>query len=94
VLKPGGLIIFETPNPENIQVGACNFYFDPTHRNPLPAQTVKFLAESRGFTSVSIHFLHPLDKEHQIEDDGSEVVRRFNRLFYGPRDYAVVGYKA
>lgn len=94
VLKPGGLVIFETPNPENIQVGACNFYFDPTHRNPLPAQTVKFLAESRGFTSVSIHFLHPLDKEHQIEDDGSEVVRRFNRLFYGPRDYAVVGYKS
>jgi O-antigen chain-terminating methyltransferase len=94
VLKPGGLVIFETPNPENIQVGACNFYFDPTHLNPLPAKTVKFLAESRGFTSVSIHFLHPLDKEHQIEDDGSEVVRRFNRLFYGPRDYAVVGYKA
>ena len=85
VLKPGGLVIFETPNPENIQVGACNFYFDPTHLNPLPAKTVKFLAESRGFTGVSIHFLHPLGKEHQIEDDGSEIVRRFNQLFYGAR---------
>ena len=94
VLKPGGLVIFETPNPENIQVGACNFYFDPTHLNPLPAKTVKFLAESRGFTGVSIHFLHPLGKEHQIEDDGSEIVRRFNQLFYGARDYALIGYKA
>jgi O-antigen chain-terminating methyltransferase len=94
VLKPGGLVIFETPNPENIQVGACNFYFDPTHLNPLPAKTVKFLAESRGFTDVTIHFLHPLGKEHQIEDDGSEIVRRFNQLFYGARDYALIGYKA
>jgi O-antigen chain-terminating methyltransferase len=94
VLKPGGLVIFETPNPENIQMGACNFYFDPTHRNPLPAKTVKFLAESSGFTGVTLHFLHPLGKEHQIEDDGTEIVRRFNQLFYGPRDYALVGYKA
>jgi O-antigen chain-terminating methyltransferase len=94
VLKPGGLVIFETPNPENIQVGACTFYFDPTHRNPLPAETVKFLAESRGFTSVTIHYLHPPGQEHQIEEDGSEIVRRFNQLFYGPRDYALVGYKA
>jgi O-antigen chain-terminating methyltransferase len=94
VLKPGGLVIYETPNPENIQVGACNFYFDPTHRNPLPAKTVKFLAESSGFTGVTLHFLHPLGKEHQIEDDGTEIVRRFNQLFYGPRDYALVGYKA
>ena len=94
VLKPGGVVIFETPNPENIQVGACNFYLDPTHRNPLPAKLIKFLAESRGFISVSTHFLHPLGKEHQIEDDGSEVVRRFNQIFYGPRDYALIGYKA
>ena len=94
VLKPGGLVIFETPNPENIQVGACNFYFDPTHLNPLPAKTVKFLAESRGFTDVTTHFLNPLGKEHQIEDDGSEIVRRFNQLFYGARDYALIGYKA
>ena len=94
VLKPGGLVIFETPNPENIQVGACNFYFDPTHLNPLPAKTVKFLAESRGFTGVSIHFLHPLGNERQIEDDGSDIVRRFNQLFYGARDYALIGYKA
>ena len=94
VLKSGGVVIFETPNPENIMVGACTFYFDPTHRNPLPAKMVKFLAESSGFTSVSIHFLHQLGKEHHIEDDGSEIVRRFNQLFYGPRDYALVGYKA
>ena len=25
VLKPGGLLILETPNPENLSVGACSF---------------------------------------------------------------------
>ena len=94
VLKPGGMVVLETPNPENIQVGACNFYFDPTHRNPLPAETVKYLIKSRGFTEVTIHPLNPLDKEDQIEEDGSEIVRRFNQLFCGPRDYGLIGYKA
>ncbi|GHU38698.1 hypothetical protein AGMMS50256_38160 [Betaproteobacteria bacterium] len=31
VLKPGGLLIMETPNPENIVVGTTDFYRDPTH---------------------------------------------------------------
>ena len=29
VLKSGGIAIFETPNPENILVGAFTFYLDP-----------------------------------------------------------------
>jgi SAM-dependent methyltransferase len=49
VLKPGGLIILETPNPENLEVGGCNFYTDPTHRNPLPPVLTRALIELRGF---------------------------------------------
>jgi O-antigen chain-terminating methyltransferase len=30
VLKPGGLLILETPNTENISVATINFYFDPS----------------------------------------------------------------
>ncbi len=94
VLKPGGLAIFETPNPENILVGACNFYFDPTHRNPLPPGMMKFLAESRGLCRVEIKLLHPDIEAAKVPDDGSELTKRFNEYFHGPRDYAVVGYKA
>lgn len=57
VLRPGGVVIFETPNPENVTVGACNFYMDPTHRNPLPPPLVQFIAEARGFVGVEIHRL-------------------------------------
>ena len=46
-LKPGGIIIFETPNPENIQVGACNFYYDLTHIRPLPPDPIRFVVEAR-----------------------------------------------
>ena len=89
VLKPGGVVIFETPNPQNVLVGSCNFYFDPTHRNPLPSQVTKFLLESRGFVDVKVLNLNPSD-DTPVEEN-SELARRFNQYFYGPMDYAVVG---
>ncbi|WP_194174803.1 methyltransferase domain-containing protein [Desulfofundulus thermobenzoicus] len=92
VLKPGGVAIFETPNPENILVGSCNFYFDPSHRNPLPSPMLKFLAEARGLCHVEIINLHPYPEAFKLS--GSDVAERLNQLFYGPQDYAVVGWKA
>jgi O-antigen chain-terminating methyltransferase len=93
VLKSGGVAIYETPNPENVHVGSCNFYHDPTHRNPIPSQLLKFMVESRGFCRVNIMLLHPFDEKSKLSDDDSEVVQRFNEYFYGPQDYAVVGFK-
>jgi len=92
VLKPGGAVIFETPNPQNVLVGSCNFYFDPTHRNPLPSQVTRFLVESRGFNRVEVLDLNPSD-DTPLEEN-SELARRFNRYFYGPMDYAVVGFRS
>ena len=91
VLKPGGAVIFETPNPQNVLVGSCNFYFDPTHRNPVPSQVLTFLLESRGFIGVEILKLNPSD-DTPVADD-SDLARRFNQYFYGPMDYAAIGYR-
>ena len=93
VLKPGGAAIFETPNPENVLVGSYTFYLDPTHRNPLPSAVVKFLAEARGLCRVEVMNLHPLEA-YRVEEAGLEITKRFNEYFYGPQDYAVVGWKA
>lgn len=93
VLKPGGLAIFETPNPANVLVGSERFYFDPTHQRPLPTQLARFLAEGCGFSEVEIMPLHPWPEASRLEEDGSELVRRFNEFFYGPQDYAIIGHK-
>jgi SAM-dependent methyltransferase len=91
VLKPGGLAIFETPNPQNVLVGTNNFYIDPTHRNPIPSLTAQFLMEARGLCDVEILQLHPYAESYKVADGGTELARRFNEYFYGPQDYAVVG---
>ena len=91
VLKPGGLAIFETPNPQNVLVACHNFYIDPTHRNPLPALTVQFLLEARGLCDVEILYLAPYPESFKVRDGGPEIMQRFNDYFYGPQDYAVIG---
>ena len=92
VLKPGGIAIFETPNPENIIVGACNFYIDPTHRNPIPPMTLQFLMEARGFENTKIVKLHPYN---YVQDDNniSNVNKKLITLFNMEQDYSVIAYK-
>ena len=94
VLKPGGIAIFETPNPQNVLVGSHNFYLDFTHRNPLPSLTIRFILEARGLCDVQILNLHPYPESSKLQDDGTELAKRFNEYFYGPQDYAVIGRKA
>jgi len=54
VLQPGGLLIMETPNPENLTVGATSFYLDPSHLHPLPPGLLGFAAEHAGFARQRI----------------------------------------
>ena len=54
VLKPGGLLVLETPNPENLIVGAMNFYLDPTHQRPIPPQLLAFIPEYVGFERTKV----------------------------------------
>ena len=95
VLQPGGVALFETPNPNNVLVSSRNFYFDPTCRNPIPPETLRFLVESRGLCQVKVMPLNPCDPCNHVPEgqEESALVRRFNEYFYGPRDYAVIGRK-
>ena len=54
VLKPAGLLILETPNPENIVVGTAEFYMDPTHKQPIPPNLLAFIPEYYGFQQTKI----------------------------------------
>jgi len=86
VLKPEGKIIFETPNPENLTVGAYTFYLDPTHQNPLPPVTVEFIARQRGFSQVDIFRYNPREEQGELNPATAH-------WFCSPVDYAVVAEK-
>ena len=91
VLKPGGLLVFETPNPKNLVVGACNFYSDPTHERPLFPESLEFMVTYSGFINARIEYLHPVkDSPFQGTGDGD---RALNAWFFSPRDYAVIAEK-
>jgi SAM-dependent methyltransferase len=92
VLKPGGVAIFETPNPGNLIVGSCNFYFDPTHRNPLPAPLTQALLDIRGFSQTEILYLHP-DSANELQSFDRPVQQTLNHFLHGPQDYAVLARK-
>jgi 2-polyprenyl-3-methyl-5-hydroxy-6-metoxy-1,4-benzoquinol methylase len=91
-LAPGGIVIFETPNPANLIVASRWFYLDPTHRNPLPGEMVAMIAEARGFVDVGIRELHPMDRRFEARDE--VLAAQLDAIFFGPQDYALIARKA
>ena len=90
VLRPGGLLVLETPNPENLVVGACSFYNDPTHRQPLPPEPMRHVARARGFADVEILRLHPATPPERAQSGSDPWSARIDALLYGPQDYAII----
>jgi SAM-dependent methyltransferase len=92
VLKAGGALILETPNPENLRVGAWKFHIDPTHLKPLPPELLTLMVEHAGFTEIRVARLHPERELDQITAEG-KLPRHAALMLYGPRDYAVLARK-
>lgn len=92
VLAPGGQLIFETPNPENILVASHTFYHDPTHRNPITPTLIDFLVRYLGFIDVRIERLHPYPDEARVIGIDT-LTERINGHLCGPQDFAVIAVK-
>jgi O-antigen chain-terminating methyltransferase len=90
VLRHGGCMIFETPNPENIIVGSCSFYTDPSHLRPIPPSTLEYLAQSRGFVDCEIMRSSPL---HFFDTQPQGDMARMMDIFNCGQDYALIAYK-
>lgn len=87
-LAQDGFVLFETPNPESLIVGSTTFYMDPSHLHPVPPALLAFTLEFCGFRNVEILRLHP---DERLKKPG--LTKDARELLYGPRDYAVIGYK-
>lgn len=67
VLQPGGLLLAECPNPHTLRVGASDYWIDPTHRRPLPPETLELFAIASGFEVERVEFLRPYPDEQRLE---------------------------
>lgn len=88
VLKPGGLLIMETPNPENIRVSTLHFYTDPTHIRPIPPNLLSFIPEYYGFKRIKI-----LRLQESKELAKQESASLLQVLESSSPDYAVIAQK-
>lgn len=89
VLTPGGLLIMETPNPENLVVATSGFYMDPSHLRPIPPQLLEFVVEFGGFAR---HRVVRLQEPAQLH--GAAPLELMNVLNGVSPDYSVVAQKA
>jgi O-antigen chain-terminating methyltransferase len=89
LVKPGGLLILETPNPENILVATSGFYMDPTHTRPIPPHLLAFVAQYAGFDLVEI--IRPLAS--QAEQNSGKISSLLGVLNGVSPDYAILAQK-
>lgn len=92
ILKPGGIAIFETPNPKNVLVSSNNFYLDPTHHHPLPSEFLAFVLKARGLSELEVIPLQYAAAE-RLEETGSPAAAFINEHFFSALDYGIVARK-
>ena len=101
VLKKGGMILFETPNPQNVEVGANTFHLDPTHIKPLNPLYVQYIAERNGFVNTQIIYSSSNFSHNEITEKDTTVFSEAltNKFFgavnmlFGPKDYCIFAIK-
>jgi SAM-dependent methyltransferase len=99
-LRPGGILVAETPNPASLIVLGNSYILDPTHVWPLHPSLLTFLCERAGFRDVELRFHAPAEAYHLPRVDVpegaewaqpvNEAVDRLNSVLFGPQEYAVV----
>ena len=73
VLRPGGMVIAESPNPHSLRVGASLYWVDPTHRRPLMPETLELYLTTSGFEVERREYLHPFPAEQLFTDSADQV---------------------
>ena len=107
-LKPGGVLILESPSPLSVVMSARNFWIDPTHDRPVHPASLEITFREAGFEPVHRLDLHPFPDDERLPEidlarlaaDQRELADQINRLrdilddlLFGARDFGMVGVK-
>jgi SAM-dependent methyltransferase len=107
-LRPGGVLILETPNPLSVVVAARNFWLDPTHVRPVHPDSLKLMYELAGFDPVERLDLRPFPaaqalpeidlvtlpaEQRALADQVNRLRDRLDEVLFGFQDYGMVGRK-
>lgn len=105
-LKPGGVLILETPSPLSMIVAARNFWLDPTHIRPVHPESLKLMYELAGFDPVErldlrsfpaserlpeIDLAKVPEEQKQLADKVNRLRDRIDELLFGFQDFGMVG---
>jgi SAM-dependent methyltransferase len=107
-LRPGGVLILETPSPLSLVVAARNFWLDPTHVRPVHPESLRLLYELAGFDPVERLDLRPFPaderlpeidlarlpaEQRQLADAANRLRDHLDELLYGCQDFGLIGFK-
>jgi len=108
-LRPGGVLLCETPNPACLTVFSGAFYVDLTHIKPIHPEAARFVLEAAGFREVEVRYANPYPPEMRLQpleplwymrryeeaflQALNDNFARLNDLLWGAQDYAVIGRK-
>lgn len=106
VLDDNGMVIIETPNAHNLEVGSCNFYIDPTHKKQIHPHLLEFLAQEKKISKTQIvHWKNEeIDQWWKSVVEGDEtdifdspsfrtIAASIKGVLYNSPDYALIGIK-
>ncbi len=100
-LRPGSPLLLETINPLSLFALSRIYFLDPTHRQPLHPEYMRYLLASCGFADVEIIFtaepenekLRTIAPEDRLALPFNDNVDRLNDLLFSACEYAAKGIK-
>lgn len=82
LLEPGGALIIEWPNIENMWVAQYSFWYDPSHIRPLPRETICFMAKYAGFSEINIRRFRPYSLHQESRKRNKPWTERMGSWLY------------
>lgn len=96
VLRPGGILVIETPNAQSLMMSGSEFWKDPSHLAPRHPAALVILGRELGFEVAEMKTMHPFDESMKLTIDSGHpedllrLVDRLNELLFAHQDLRLI----